>query len=139
LSLFFFSFLPSFFQKKKEMLAASASSPTKNHQQDSVKLEETTWSAYKAKRTNLELYDENAVVVFVPTSVGARGSAQIRRFFLHPHFSDKNVSIQEQVYTTVASNHRLFEEATWTIHFYTGECNWLVPQLEDRFLVKYSN
>lgn len=112
------------------MLAASASTPT--HHQDPLK---TTWSAFKSKRTNTDLYADNAVVVFVPTSVGARGNAHIRRLFLHPHFSDKNVSVQEQVYNTIASDHQLFEEATWTIHFHTTECNWLVPQLDERFLV----
>lgn len=118
------------------MLASSVSSPTAYNQQDNIKLEETTWSTYKAKRTNVDLYEEDATVVFVPTSVGTRGSANIRRFFLHHHFSEKNVSVREEVYNVIASNYKLFEEATWTIHFHTPECNWLVPQLDERFLVK---
>ncbi|CEP07891.1 hypothetical protein [Parasitella parasitica] len=93
------------------------------------------WNSYKNKRTNTELYSDNAVIVFVPSSVGARGPAQIRKFFLNPQFSEKVNSVQEVVYNTVSSNHKLIEEVTWTITFHSDECRWLVPQLDDRFLI----
>lgn len=75
------------------------------------------------------------MVMYVPTAVGVRGNTQIRKFFLNPQFSEKVNSVQEVVYNTVASNSRLIEESTWTIHFHTGECKWLVPQLDERYLV----
>lgn len=97
------------------------------------------WDSYKNKRTNTELYSENAVVMFVPSSVGVRGNAQIRKFFLSPQFSEKVNSVKEVVYNTVSSNHKLIEEVTWTVHFHSGECKWLVPQLDDRYLVNSCN
>jgi hypothetical protein len=98
--------------------------------------DEATWDAFKTKRTNVELYTDNAVIMYVPTSVGVRGSAQIRKFFLHPQFSEKINPVQEVVYNTVQSGHKLIEEATWTIHFHSGECKWLLPHIEHRYLVE---
>ncbi|KAI8643925.1 hypothetical protein BD408DRAFT_414106 [Parasitella parasitica] len=93
------------------------------------------WSSYKTKRTSVDLYSANAVIMFVPSSVGARGPAQIRKFFLSPQFSEKVNSVQEVVYNTVSSNNKLIEEVTWTITFHSDECKWLVPQLDDRYLI----
>lgn len=113
------------------MLSASTSTSTSaNNLSD-----EATWAAFKAKRTNVDLYTDNAVIMYVPTSVGVRGCAQIRKFFLHPQFSQKVNPVQETVYNTVQSNHQLIEEATWSIHFHSGECKWLLPHTEERYLV----
>ncbi|KAL7322570.1 hypothetical protein PS15p_211555 [Mucor circinelloides] len=114
------------------MLASSSSSATTNASTVTIN---DIWDSFKNKRTNTELYSENAVIMYVPTSVGVRGSTQIRKFFLNPQFSEKVNSVQEVVYNTVASGNRLIEEATWTIHFHTGECKWLVPQLDERYLM----
>lgn len=95
------------------------------------------WDSYKEKRTNVDLYVDNAVVMYVPTYVGVRGNAQIRRFFLNPQFAEKNVSVQETVNNQVFANNQLVEESVWTVHFHTGECSWLVPQVEDRLLVSW--
>ncbi|KAL7308481.1 hypothetical protein PS15m_011681 [Mucor circinelloides] len=114
------------------MLASSSSSATTNASTVTIN---DIWDSFKNKRTNTELYSENAVIMYVPTSVGVRGSTQIRKFFLNPQFSEKANSVQEVVYNTVASGNRLIEEATWTIHFHTGECKWLVPQLDERYLM----
>ncbi|KAF1806931.1 hypothetical protein V8B55DRAFT_1442967 [Mucor lusitanicus] len=114
------------------MLASSSSSATTNASTATIS---DIWDSFKNKRTNTELYSENAVVMYVPTAVGVRGNTQIRKFFLNPQFSEKVNSVQEVVYNTVASNSRLIEESTWTIHFHTGECKWLVPQLDERYLM----
>lgn len=96
---------------------------------------EQTWASFKTKRTSTELYSEDAVVMYVPTCVGVRGNAQIRKFFLNSQFSEKVNPVQETVYNTVVGSHQLIEEVIWSIHFHTGECKWLVPHLEERYLV----
>lgn len=96
---------------------------------------EETWNSFKNKRTAIDLYSEDAVVMYVPTCVGVRGNAQIRKFFLNSQFSEKVNPVQETVYNTVVATHKLIEEVTWSIHFHSGECKWLVPHIEDRFLV----
>lgn len=96
---------------------------------------EQTWLSYKNKRTAVELYAEDAVIMYVPTFVGVRGNAQIRKFFLNSQFSEKVNPLQETVYNTLSGGNKLIEESIWSIHFHTGECNWLVPHIEDRFLV----
>ncbi|KAI8057503.1 hypothetical protein BDF21DRAFT_446758 [Thamnidium elegans] len=96
---------------------------------------EQTWSAFKNKRTAVDLYAEDAVIMYVPTSVGVRGSAQIRKFFLSNQFSEKVNPVQEEVYNTVTGSNKLIEEVTWSIHFHSGECKWLVPHIEERFLM----
>ncbi|KAI8086979.1 uncharacterized protein B0P05DRAFT_608252 [Gilbertella persicaria] len=96
---------------------------------------ESVWNAFKTKRSNADLFTTDAVVMFVPSSVGARGNEHIRRFFLHPQFSDKVTLVQETVCHTVASNFRLIEEVVWSVQFFTDECQWLVPGIEDRYLM----
>lgn len=76
--------------------------------------------------------------MYVPTCVGVRGNAQIRKFFLNSQFSEKVNPVQETVYNTVVGSHQLIEEVIWSIHFHSGECKWLVPHLEDRYLVTIS-
>ncbi|KAG1458163.1 hypothetical protein G6F56_006458 [Rhizopus delemar] len=94
-----------------------------------------TWTSFKENRTSIDLYTEDAVIVYVPTLVGVRGNTQIRKFFLHPHFSQKANTVKETVMDTLVSTNKLFEESVWTIHFYSGVCNWLVPDIEERYLV----
>ncbi|KAG1494672.1 hypothetical protein G6F54_007708 [Rhizopus delemar] len=94
-----------------------------------------TWDLFKQKRTSVDLYTEDAVVVYVPTSVGVRGNTQIRKFFLHPHFSEKANPVKETAFNTLMSNDRLIEESIWSVHFHSGACNWLVPGIEDRYLL----
>ncbi|KAG0988089.1 hypothetical protein G6F29_002015 [Rhizopus arrhizus] len=94
-----------------------------------------TWNLFKQKRTSVDLYTEDAVVVYVPTSVGVRGNTQIRKFFLHPHFSEKANPVKETAFNTLMSNDRLIEESIWSVHFHSGACNWLVPGVEDRYLL----
>ncbi|KAG1056455.1 hypothetical protein G6F43_001649 [Rhizopus delemar] len=94
-----------------------------------------TWDLFKQKRTSVDLYTEDAVVVYVPTSVGVRGNTQIRKFFLHPHFSEKANPGKETAFNTLMSNDRLIEESIWSVHFHSGACNWLVPGIEDRYLL----
>lgn len=96
---------------------------------------EQTWASFKIKRTSTDLYADDAVVMYVPTCVGVRGNAQIRKFFLNSQFSEKVNPVKETVYNTVVASHQLIEEVIWSIHFYSGECKWLVPHLEDRYLV----
>ncbi|CEG73176.1 hypothetical protein RMATCC62417_08609 [Rhizopus microsporus] len=93
------------------------------------------WETFKHKRTSIDLYTQDATVLFVPTLVGARGNAEIRKFFLHPHFSDKSNPVKETVFNTLMSNDRLMEESIWSVHFHTGECSWLVPGIEARYLL----
>lgn len=97
---------------------------------------EQTWTSFKNKRTSVDLYAEDAVIMYVPSSVGVRGGAQIRRFYLNSQFSEKANPVQETVYHTIASGNKLIEEVVWSIHFHTGECNWLVPHIDDRYLVR---
>lgn len=99
---------------------------------------EQTWDSFKQKRTSVELYAEDAVIMYVPSSVGVRGRAQIRRFFLNSQFSEKSNPVTETVYHTIAAGDKLMEEVVWSIHFHTGACNWLVPRIDDRHLVTYS-
>ncbi|CAO3657263.1 unnamed protein product [Mucor hiemalis] len=96
---------------------------------------EQTWTSFKNKRTSVDLYAEDAVIMYVPSSVGVRGGAQIRRFYLNSQFSEKANPVQETVYHTIASGNKLIEEVVWSIHFHTGECNWLVPHIDDRYLI----
>ncbi|KAI8327775.1 hypothetical protein EDC96DRAFT_531349 [Choanephora cucurbitarum] len=99
---------------------------------------ETVWKSFKSKRANADLFSEDAVVIFVPSSVGARGNTHIRRFFLHPQFSDKVSLVDESVFQTVSSDHALIEEAIWTVRFFTDECTWLVPGIDSRYLMNTS-
>lgn len=96
---------------------------------------EQTWNSFKNKRTAADLYSEDAVIMYVPTLVGVRGSAQIRKFFLSAQFSEKVNHVKETVYNTLIGSNKLIEEVIWSIHFYSGECKWLVPHVEERFLV----
>ncbi|KAI7905702.1 uncharacterized protein BX663DRAFT_429698 [Cokeromyces recurvatus] len=90
------------------------------------------WKSFKENRTNSDLYSENTVIMFVPTLIGTRGNgSQIRKFFLHPQFSDKICIIQETVYNTLISNHKLIEEVVWKVHFKGSECKWLLPNLQE--------
>ncbi|KAI9476444.1 MAG: hypothetical protein EXX96DRAFT_577197 [Benjaminiella poitrasii] len=96
----------------------------------------TCWKSFKEKRTNPELYSDNTVIIYQPTLVGTRGDgAQIRKFFLHRQFSEKVNSVQETVYNTVACGHKLIEEVVWTVRFHSTECKWLLPHLEDSFML----
>lgn len=95
---------------------------------------EETWSTYKTKPSTASIYTDDAVVIYVPTSAGARGSAQIRRFFLQPHF--KSNTVKETVHNKVTSGNKIMEEAEWTITFHGGECSWLVPNVDEGVLVR---
>lgn len=116
------------------MLSASSSSST-TEQRTFSSIEET-WSAYKLKRTALDLYTTDAVIMYVPSAIGVRGNAQIRKFFLNNQFSEKVNPVTETVYNTLTSTDKLIEEVVWSTHFHTGECRWLVPNIEERFLVR---
>ncbi|KAI8350854.1 hypothetical protein BD560DRAFT_438922 [Blakeslea trispora] len=99
---------------------------------------DAVWKSFKSKKTNAELFSEDAAVIFVPSSVGARGNADIRRFFLHPQFSDKVTSVNEYVFQTISSEYSLIEEAIWTVRFFTDECAWLLPGIDSRYLMNTS-
>ncbi|KAI8145642.1 hypothetical protein BJV82DRAFT_601724 [Fennellomyces sp. T-0311] len=89
-----------------------------------------TWSTFKLKPATATLYTDDAVVIYVPSGAGARGNAQIRRFYLQPDF--KATTVREQVHSTVKQGNRLIEEADWTITFAEGgECAWLVPTIDE--------
>lgn len=94
---------------------------------------EATWATYKNKPSTSSIYTEDAVVIYVPSGAGARGNAQIRRFYLQPDF--KAAQIQEQVHGTVISGNKVMEEVEWTITFHGSECNWLVPTVDEGLLV----
>ncbi|KAI9264757.1 hypothetical protein BY458DRAFT_540583 [Sporodiniella umbellata] len=96
---------------------------------------EKTWSLFKQRRTSVEIYTENATVVYVPTFVGVRGNTKIRKFFLHPHFSQKTNTIKETVFNTLVSRNKLIEESIWSIQFNSGECDWLVPGIDEGYLL----
>jgi type I restriction-modification system DNA methylase subunit len=123
----------SLFSTIKKMLSASSSAST-TEQRIFLSIEET-WNAYKTKRTALELYTADAVIMYVPTSIGVRGNAQIRKFFLNNQFSEKINPVSETIYNTLTGGNKLIEEVVWSIHFHTGECRWLLPNIEERFLV----
>lgn len=97
---------------------------------------EATWATYKNKPATSSIYTEDAVVIYVPSGAGARGNAQIRRFYLQPDF--KAAQIQEQVHGTVMSGNKVMEEVEWTITFHGSECNWLVPSVDEGLLVSIS-
>ncbi|CAO3695003.1 unnamed protein product [Rhizopus stolonifer] len=101
----------------------------------STKAVEQVWDSFKQKRTSVDIYTEDATVVYVPTSVGVRGNTEIRRFFLHPHFSQKANPVKETVFNTLVSKNKLIEESIWFVHFQSGECNWLVPDIDERYLL----
>ncbi|KAI9492842.1 hypothetical protein BDB00DRAFT_909343 [Zychaea mexicana] len=94
---------------------------------------DATWSTYKTKPATTALYTDDATVIYVPSGAGARGSAQIRRFYLQPDF--KATTVHEQVHHTVKQGSKLIEEADWTVTFGDGtECAWLVPTLDEGVL-----
>lgn len=101
------------------------------------KIMEETWSNYKTKPATASLYTEDAAVIYVPTGAGARGSAQIRRFYLQPGFSQKANTLNEQVHSKVIAGNRIIEEAEWNITFHGGECTWLAPNVDEGLLVIY--
>ncbi|KAI9262180.1 hypothetical protein BDA99DRAFT_560053 [Phascolomyces articulosus] len=91
---------------------------------------EDTWSTFKTKPATATLYTEDATLIYVPSGAGARGNAQIRRFYLQPDF--KSTTIQEQVHSSVKQGNKLFEEVDWTITFNdSGSCTWMVPTLDE--------
>jgi hypothetical protein len=96
-----------------------------------------TWNSFKNKRTQVELYTEDASIMYVPTAVGVKGNAQIRRFFLNPQFSEKVNSVKETVHHTLHTGNKLIEESNWIITFHTGECTWMVPGVESSYLVSW--
>ncbi|KAF7727324.1 hypothetical protein EC973_007633 [Apophysomyces ossiformis] len=96
---------------------------------------ENTWSIFKTKPATASIYTDDATVIYVPTGAGARGSAQIRRFYLHPHFSEKVNKLKEHVHNKVTGGNKIIEEVEWSVTFHTGECSWLTPDLGEHFLV----
>ncbi|KAI7885733.1 hypothetical protein K492DRAFT_190691 [Lichtheimia hyalospora FSU 10163] len=94
---------------------------------------EAAWATYKNKPSTSSIYTEDAVVIYLPSGAGARGNAQIRRFYLQPDF--KAAQIQEQVHGTVMSGNKVMEEVEWTITFHGSECNWLVPTVDEGLLM----
>ncbi|KAI8978154.1 hypothetical protein BDB01DRAFT_800945 [Pilobolus umbonatus] len=96
---------------------------------------EATWNSFKNKRTNTDLYTQDAVVIYVPSAVGVKGAAEIRKFYLNRQFSEKSVTVQETVYTTLTGGNKLMEEAVWCLQFKTDECKWLVPSIDGRLLM----
>ncbi|KAI9279043.1 hypothetical protein BC943DRAFT_363949 [Umbelopsis sp. AD052] len=86
-----------------------------------------TWVEFKTNPSSKALYTHDASVIFVPTSVGARGPEQIATFFRHDDFSERNVHVKEKMHNRVMSGEKLIEEADWTITLHKGECLWLAP------------
>ncbi|KAI9317589.1 hypothetical protein BX666DRAFT_2026863 [Dichotomocladium elegans] len=94
---------------------------------------QSTWDTFKTKPATSSIYTDDAVVIYVPSGAGARGSAQIRRFFLQPSF--KSTQIQEKVHATLFSKDRVMEELDWTVTFQGTECTWLVPTIDEGHLM----
>ncbi|ORX47140.1 hypothetical protein DM01DRAFT_1339160 [Hesseltinella vesiculosa] len=96
---------------------------------------EETWNQFKVKASNSALYTEDATVTYVPSGLGAKSKENIRRLYLQPYFSQKATSVTEVVHNQVKGGSKLMEEVEWIITFHHGECNWLVPGLEEHQLL----
>ncbi|KAI8328911.1 hypothetical protein BC941DRAFT_406265 [Chlamydoabsidia padenii] len=93
---------------------------------------EETWSQYKLKPSNMALYQDHALITYVPTGVTIQTSAAIRKF----HLAQKsNNSITELVHNKVSASNKIIEEVDWTISFKHGECAWLLPNLDEHHFV----
>ncbi|KAG0174751.1 hypothetical protein DFQ28_002393 [Apophysomyces sp. BC1034] len=96
---------------------------------------ESTWSTYKTKPATASIYTEDAVIIYVPTGSGAKGSTQIRQFYLSPHFSEKVNRLKEHVHNKVTCSNKIIEEVEWSVTFQTGECSWLIPGVDEHYLI----
>ena len=97
---------------------------------------EQTWETFKTKPATATLYTDNATVIYVPSGAGARGNAQIRRFYLQHDF--KSTTVREQVHSSVKQGNKLFEEVDWQITFNdAGSCTWLLPTIDEGVLVSF--
>ncbi|KAI8073377.1 hypothetical protein BC940DRAFT_291179 [Gongronella butleri] len=95
---------------------------------------EETWSQYKIKPANSDLFAEDASIIYVPSGTTAQGRAAIRRMYLQSDFSQKTTSVNEVVHHQVKTGNRIIEEAEWILSFHHGTCSWLVPGIEEHQL-----
>ncbi|RUP45590.1 hypothetical protein BC936DRAFT_147976 [Jimgerdemannia flammicorona] len=96
---------------------------------------ERVWSAYKANRANEALYTEDAHVVYLPTSAGARGVTDIVKFYSQQDFAASVNVVKEVVHKKAITADAVIEEVEWSITFNNGYCCWLLPSLDESHLI----
>lgn len=97
---------------------------------------EKVWSAFKVNPASEALYTDDVFVVYVPTSAGGRGLGDVVRFYSQQDFVPSVNVVKETIHKKILTEDAVVEEVEWSVTFTSGECCWLLPNLDKSHLVR---
>jgi len=91
---------------------------------------ESTWLNFKQRPSKDSIFTDDAIVTYVPTGAGAKGSSEIRKMYLSVDHNQKVHIVKETIRKRTVTNDSIVEECEWNVAFTADDCNWLLPKVD---------